>query len=62
MQYDVIIVGAGTGGVFAAYELMQRRPGLKVRSLKQAILCIGANAPLTATRSNPALAARPAPL
>ena len=30
MKYDVIIVGAGPGGIFAAYELMQRSPRLKV--------------------------------
>ena len=29
-KYDVIIVGAGPGGIFAAYELMQRKPQLKV--------------------------------
>ena len=30
MQYDVIIIGAGPGGIFAAYELMQKNPLLKV--------------------------------
>ena len=30
MKYDVIIIGAGPGGIFAAYELMQRDATLKV--------------------------------
>ncbi len=30
MKYDVIIIGAGPGGIFAAYELVQKKPGLKV--------------------------------
>jgi uncharacterized FAD-dependent dehydrogenase len=30
MKYDVIIVGAGPGGIFASYELIQKNPDLKV--------------------------------
>ena len=30
MKYDIIIIGAGPGGIFAAYELMQLDPKLKV--------------------------------
>ena len=33
-RYDVIIIGAGPGGIFAAYELMQKAPGLKVAVLE----------------------------
>ena len=30
MNYDVIVIGAGPGGIFSAYELAQLRPDLKV--------------------------------
>ncbi len=30
MKYDVIIIGAGPGGIFSAYELVQKKPQLKV--------------------------------
>ncbi|MCD7736898.1 MAG: NAD(P)-binding protein, partial [Lachnospiraceae bacterium] len=29
-HYDVVIIGAGPGGIFAAYELANRRPDLRV--------------------------------
>ncbi len=34
MQYDVIIVGAGPGGIFTAWELMKAGSGLKVAVLE----------------------------
>ena len=30
MNYDVIIIGAGPGGIFSAYELAKKRPELKI--------------------------------
>jgi len=30
MKYDVIIIGAGPGGIFSAYELTQKNPSLKI--------------------------------
>ncbi len=30
MRYDVIIVGAGPGGIYTAYELTQKKPDLKI--------------------------------
>ena len=29
-MYDVLIIGAGPGGIFSAYELMERKPNLKI--------------------------------
>ena len=30
MKYDVIIIGAGPGGIFSAYELVKQNPSLKI--------------------------------
>ena len=30
MKYDVIIIGAGPGGIFSVYELTKRNPELKI--------------------------------
>ena len=30
MKYDIIIVGAGPGGIFASYELVKKNPEVKV--------------------------------
>lgn len=30
MQYDIIIIGAGPGGIFSAYELLRNKPELKI--------------------------------
>ena len=34
MEYDVIIIGAGPGGIFSAYELTKKKPELKIAVLE----------------------------
>ena len=34
-QFDVIIIGAGPGGIFCAYELMEKAPDLKVLMIEK---------------------------
>lgn len=34
-KYDVAIIGCGTSGIFAGYELMKQNPGLKIVMLEQ---------------------------
>lgn len=34
-QYDVIIIGAGPGGIFCAYELLDKKPDLKVLMIEK---------------------------
>lgn len=35
LMYDVIIVGAGPAGIFSAYELVKKQPGLKILMLEK---------------------------
>ena len=46
MQYDIIIIGAGPGGIFSAYELL--------RCLKKDIRLKRENVQLMERKSNPA--------
>ena len=34
-RYDVIIIGAGPSGIFCAYELMSKRPDMKILMLEK---------------------------
>ena len=34
-NYDVIIVGAGPSGIFCAYELIEKKPDLKILMIEK---------------------------
>ena len=34
MKYDVVIIGAGPGGIFSAYELMKQNKNLKIADVR----------------------------
>ena len=35
MKYDTIIIGAGPGGIYSAYELIKRKPDMKIAVFEQ---------------------------
>jgi flavin-dependent dehydrogenase len=61
MKYDVIIIGAGPGGIFAAYELMKENANLKVAVFEAGHELKSAIAPSTAIRLRAVSAVRVAP-
>ena len=46
MKYDVIIIGAGPGGIFAAYELMQKSPAMKITVIEAGHALAKRNCPI----------------
>ena len=41
MKYDVLIVGAGPGGIFSSYELVKLNPDLKIGVIVELQMVIG---------------------
>ncbi len=60
MKYDVIIVGAGPGGIYSAYELTKKCGGKKIAVFDSGYTLRSVTARLTVTRSNPASNVNPA--
>ncbi len=50
-EFDVIIIGAGPGGIFCAYELMEKRPDLKVLMIEKGRSIEKRNCPKRVTKT-----------
>ena len=50
MRYDVAIIGAGTAGIFAAYELLNQKPGLNIVVLESGTDIYRRQCPIVAGR------------
>ena len=46
MKFDTIIIGAGPGGIFTAYELIQKRPDLNIAVLEMGHALSGRKCPI----------------
>lgn len=49
-MYDVAIIGCGTSGIFAGYELIKQNPGLKIIMLEQGNDIYSRNCPIVKNR------------
>ena len=59
MTYDVAIIGAGTAGVYAAYELTKKRPELKVLVLEAGADIYGRSCPIVAGKVKDCIHCKP---
>ncbi|MDO4853636.1 MAG: NAD(P)-binding protein, partial [Clostridia bacterium] len=46
MKFDTMIIGAGPGGIFTAYELLQKKPDLKIAVLEMGHALAGRKCPI----------------
>ena len=58
-DYDVLIIGAGPGGIFSAYELMQKRPEWKIAVLEAGNSLDKRKCPIDGDKIKAASAAKP---
>ena len=59
MRYDVAIIGAGTAGIFAAYELLNRKPGLNIVVLESGTDIYRRQCPIVAGRVRECISCKP---
>ena len=59
MTYDVAIIGAGTAGVYAGYELLLQRPGLKIVILEQGSDIYSRRCPIVAGKTKDCISCKP---
>ena len=57
-QYDVIIIGAGLSGIFAGYELITKRPNLKVALIEQGMDIRHRSCPIIEKKTNNCVSCR----
>lgn len=58
MDYDVIIIGAGPGGIFAAYELTKEKSDLRIAVLEGGPAFGKEKSPIDGDKINSVLIAR----
>lgn len=57
-KYDVIIIGAGPGGIFSAYELLKNNENLKIAIFEEGHALEKRKCPIDGKRSKAAFTAR----
>ena len=59
MVYDVAIIGAGTAGIYAGYELLEKKPGLKILILEMGKDIYSRSCPIVAGKVKDCIGCKP---